>query len=362
MNYETMIKQLKIQNFQSHKDSVLEFDPGVNIIVGTSDSGKTAIIRALRWAVWNRPGGDAFRSHWGGDTVVKVITDAGSIVRQKGKENSYIINNKEELKAFGTEVPEEVRNILNLNEINLQEQMDSPFLLSNAYSPGAVAGHFNQVAHLDLIDSSISDAKKDINKIKTQQNQAKESKASIQEKLKSYEQLDFLEVDLEMLEQMEQELTSRRSKETQLKNIVKEIDSLSSSLRSLQKWQDIGDDLDPLLALYDSKKEKETYVQQLKELNSNILTYTYQLQKASKIVKAENEIHLLIAQQKEHENKRTQYDQLDAFLEEIVNMLYNEKQSKEKYQELHIEFSNNYPDICPFCSTPLNKNHATNQN
>jgi len=56
-----MIKYLQIQNFQSHKDSLLEFDPGVNVIVGSSDSGKTAVIRALRWLVWNRPSGDAFR-------------------------------------------------------------------------------------------------------------------------------------------------------------------------------------------------------------------------------------------------------------------------------------------------------------
>jgi len=65
-----MIKTLSIQNYQSHKDSTLEFDPGVNVIVGSTDSGKTAIIRALRWLIWNRPNGDSFRSTWGGDTKV----------------------------------------------------------------------------------------------------------------------------------------------------------------------------------------------------------------------------------------------------------------------------------------------------
>ena len=87
-----MIQKLNIQNFQSHKDTKLEFHPGVNVIIGQSDSGKTAIIRALRWLIWNRPGGDDFRSDWGGGTVVKIKIDAREIMRGKDKENVYSIS------------------------------------------------------------------------------------------------------------------------------------------------------------------------------------------------------------------------------------------------------------------------------
>ena len=59
-----MIKQINIKNFQSHKSTQLKLDPGVNVIVGSSDSGKTAIIRAYLWVVDNRPLGNAFVSHW----------------------------------------------------------------------------------------------------------------------------------------------------------------------------------------------------------------------------------------------------------------------------------------------------------
>jgi len=70
-----MIKQLTIKNFQSHKKTKLEFSDGVNIIIGQSDSGKTAIIRALNWVVNNKPSGDSFRSHWGGDTNVEITME-----------------------------------------------------------------------------------------------------------------------------------------------------------------------------------------------------------------------------------------------------------------------------------------------
>ena len=89
-----MIKKLNILNFQSHKDTSLSFAPGVNVIVGASDSGKSAIIRALRWLIWNRPVGDAFRSHWGGETQVVVVTDElDTITRLKEKSGNYYFIN-----------------------------------------------------------------------------------------------------------------------------------------------------------------------------------------------------------------------------------------------------------------------------
>ena len=68
-----MIKQLNIHNFQSHEDSSLNFTEGVNVIIGASDSGKSAIIRALKFVVYNSPSGSDMRSWWGGETSVKYL-------------------------------------------------------------------------------------------------------------------------------------------------------------------------------------------------------------------------------------------------------------------------------------------------
>jgi ABC-type transporter Mla maintaining outer membrane lipid asymmetry ATPase subunit MlaF len=51
------IKKLIIENFQSHKYTEVDFSEGFNIIFGPSDYGKSAIIRALRWVLYNEPGG-----------------------------------------------------------------------------------------------------------------------------------------------------------------------------------------------------------------------------------------------------------------------------------------------------------------
>ena len=87
-----MIDKLVIKNFQSHKHSVLVFSPRVNAITGTSDVGKTAIIRALKFILQNKPAGDDFISDWANEVSVELLINGTSIERVKVKSNSYIIN------------------------------------------------------------------------------------------------------------------------------------------------------------------------------------------------------------------------------------------------------------------------------
>ena len=64
------IKTVKIHDFQSHEDSFMEFEKGLNIIVGPSDSGKSAVIRAIKWALFNEIGkGDYFVRYSGCSTL-----------------------------------------------------------------------------------------------------------------------------------------------------------------------------------------------------------------------------------------------------------------------------------------------------
>ena len=154
-----MIRKIKINNFQSHKESELVFDPGLNVIVGSSDSGKTAIIMALLWALTNKPSGDFFKSFWGGDTQIELTIDENIVIRNKGTKNFYILKdlnkkNNKEFKAFGQDVQDEIKTLLNINDINFQKQHDSSFLLSD--SSGEVARYLNDIVNLNKIDFSLS--------------------------------------------------------------------------------------------------------------------------------------------------------------------------------------------------------------
>lgn len=149
------IRTIQLKNFQSHKDTRLDLAPGVNVVVGRSDSGKTAILRALEWVRTNRPVGDAFRSHWGGGTHIAVELDDGAIISRtkKDKLNIYGADNVD-FKAIGQGVPEDIIKLLGLTDINIQHQHDPPFLLT--LSPGQVARELNRFADLDRIDDLLS--------------------------------------------------------------------------------------------------------------------------------------------------------------------------------------------------------------
>lgn len=210
-----MIKRVELTNFQSHPNTVLPFHPGVNVIVGASDSGKTAILRAMRWAIWNRPTGDSFRSSWGGATTVKITTEElDDVARARtDKENSYWLQ-ADELKAFGADVPEEIQKALNINEINFQQQLDRPFLLDD--NPGAVAAHFNRIAHLDRIDNSTALVKKWTTALNQQIRDGQRQMIQLTETLEKYGNLDRIEKEIEEAEALLRRLEDARRKRAEL--------------------------------------------------------------------------------------------------------------------------------------------------
>lgn len=253
-----MLKSIHLLNFQSHEESNLLFHRGVNIIVGASDSGKTAIIRALRWAAWNKPSGNSICSNWGGETNVKLETEDGVVIRTKGKSDSYVLNSLSgkhlEFKAFGTSVPEEINSVLNLNEINLQNQLDTPFLLSE--TPGAVATHFNKIARLDKIDIGLQNINSTIRELTSDIKYKTEDLTTLETQLKGYEFLEKFEIEVEVLEGLEKRLISLINSTNKLKALVEvydplieEIEDFSTLLQfekpldQIFKWQDEIEDI-----------------------------------------------------------------------------------------------------------------------
>ena len=152
-----MLTKISLENFQSHEHTQLALHPGLTVIAGRSDTGKTAIVRALRWLVFNESGSDAYRSRWsvgvrGDETRVTLEIDEHEITRARGASENYYMLNRRQYKAMGVEVPEDIRDVLSLSSVNFQAQMDSPFLLSD--TGGSVAKYFYEMAHLAEVDKT----------------------------------------------------------------------------------------------------------------------------------------------------------------------------------------------------------------
>lgn len=167
-----MIQSVQIKNFESHKDTFVEFDKGMNVLAGSSSSGKSAIRRALQFVIYNEFGKNQI-SWWAVNakgaqkepTEVTIVLDTGTVItrRRSSTENVYVINDKV-LEAVGSNVPEEVATALNFMDINCQSQMERPFLVSE--SAGEVARMFNRVVSLedaDLYQSAVEGMRRKCN-------------------------------------------------------------------------------------------------------------------------------------------------------------------------------------------------------
>lgn len=165
-----MIHSVHIHNFQSHDDTALDLSPGISTLTGDSDQGKSAAMRAILWAVTNRPQGDAYVSDWtrtpkgrikAGEACwvdVSVASGAGSVrvTRRRSDDfNGYLVG-ATRYEALRTDVPDDVARAFNIGPVNIQRQMDPPFLVGS--KPAEAARFINQLVNLSDIDEAVSAA------------------------------------------------------------------------------------------------------------------------------------------------------------------------------------------------------------
>jgi len=186
-----MIKSLRIENLESHKDTFFEFSPGLNVFVGETDRGKSGSFRAYKWLTQNNPGGEWMRPlYWDGTTTVtgEFINPGLILKRVRDKsENSYILNDEKPINA-GTSVPSNIAVLLDLDDVNLQTQIERAFLMFE--TSGERGRILNRIAGLDEIEQTLSNAKEDVNRL---DKLWKAEKTTVEAKEKELE--EFVDID-----------------------------------------------------------------------------------------------------------------------------------------------------------------------
>lgn len=348
-----MIKSVNIKNFQSHKNSTLEFHPGMNVIVGTSDSGKTAIIRALRWVTWNRPSGDSIRSHWGGKTEVRVVLDNGSVERSKDKVEEYIVNNNSPLRAFGMSVPQDVSETLNLTDINLQSQMDAPFLLSS--TSGEVASHFNKVAGLDKIDNSQQQVESWIRGLNGMVASHTKTIERLTAELEKYEKLEKIEIELEVLEEEKKRYDIKLLKKNKFVALIRDIKETEESIEEMSLDLTLENDVNSLLAKMNEARLRKSGITMLSALLKEINEQTEEIEDKEHILFLEDEVAKLLQLQKDYIIAKSKVDVLKNAVIYINNTKMHLEELEAELTQMSASFTEAFPDVCPLCGTVIKK-------
>jgi len=353
-----MIKKIEIKNFQSHKTSVLEFDAGVNVIIGESDAGKSAIVKALNWCVNNRPGGDAFRSEWGGDTEVSIYVDNLIVTRlKKGMSiNQYkvihICNGKEQIyEGFGQSVPEEIQKIFNMPDLNFQYQIDSPFMLAN--TSGEVAKYFNKIANLEEIDKTLLGADREKRKHEKQINTFNYQISEYNERILKYKYLDKILIKYNGIEKL---YIDYEKIENDLFALNKKIDDISGIEHVLNKFKNIDKveiEIEQAQSFIDAIEKSDNTIEKLFKISSSIKKKKIKVKEFNLLLSGEKEVVLIEKLVKEVKDKINELHIISDLIYSI-DILENEIKLFEKtYKQLETQFNELFPDVCPLCGSKI---------
>jgi len=256
-----VIRSIELVNFQSHKHSIINFDSGLNVIVGPTDSGKTAILRAFRWVAYNTAPGDFIRVGSSKAIVTITVENDDKIQkitreRSRGSINRYIITdengNEKVLEGFGTSVPLEVQKILNVREVdfggivlrpNILEQLDGPFLGKSVSAPNR-AKVLGKLAGTEKIDKANKELGTDLYRKGQEEKRIQKDLRQLEENIKEYDYLPAIKERIDILKGILEKLKKDKEIHTRLVFLK---NNLANTKREYARTQYILDNLNLII-------------------------------------------------------------------------------------------------------------------
>lgn len=375
------IKKLDLINFQSHKFSSLDFDDGLNVIVGPSDNGKTSILRAIRWVLFNEPQGmSMLRNNEDFVSVRVYFNNDYSVERKRSKkENLYIIHNEKtgEVKEFNslrTGLPPEVLDIIKIrkvsldknNEINfnIQFQHDGPFMFS--YTSTQKSALIGKMYNLDVVDKAIDETNKDIKSQKSDIKRLNEELKDLEEKIKVY---DDIEKDEELLKRREKFTNNIEASVAKLDNIntlkAKLLDNqeknqfLKDKIKDFDKVLSSQNLIDKALKDFAMREKYITYKAKYTRLLDDILktraiyekskTVADNLNLDATVVKSLDKYKKLLDLRTKLKDVTASIDKGRLYIKDNNDKLNNDLR---EYTKILVELKK-----CPYCNSDIDREH-----
>lgn len=333
------ITEIKIQNFQAHESLDINLDPSITTIVGRSDRGKSAVIRALRFACLNKPRGSSFVKKGKKGTLVTIVAGGQVIKRKRTKSKNTYKLNTEEYKAFGTGiVPDPIKTILKVSDTNFQSQHDPPFLLAD--TPGQISKRINQIINLGGVDQALAFIGQHVRK-------AKSEKDFTEERLKEAEQSqEELRWTVEFNQDMESFLSVKKRHEEKSNRIVLLRELLQTAIKCKRRS--------------DLASKAIVDVSKLGLKAKKLLKKQEQQTRLKKLIKSAREMKQVTDQPVPDVSKllstRADADivaEKYRILEGLIKKAVNAKEKLCRIQQHLQTCKKNMPNVCPTCKRPI---------
>lgn len=359
-----MINKLQIKNYQSHKDSAIELVPGLNVFLGDSRQGKTAIKRSLEWARFDRPIGFANVSFWDRDKKnhpkteqsVSIELSDGTIVKRIRikQRNGYDVTKDGETMSYDAlnkKVPEDILNILNLEEINFQGQLEEPFMISKGSAE--IGRVINQAVDLEKIDETLSFVEDLRKKTNTELKNNSTEIEKREETICSLSWIDKAEKLLSFIDACDVEIYAKTVAKDKLADHILEIEDAISKInqfpKNISEIDKKFEEIDLLNVELQSLGDDEEQLRKTVEEIDRIQAERSALPDEKIILKSET----LMDDIERHNSILSQYTDNYSFISDLVRKIEKaDKDIKDDNAQMNILISQ-LPKLCPTCGKPL---------
>jgi DNA repair exonuclease SbcCD ATPase subunit len=273
MNY---LNKIKLKNFQSYYDeNIFEFTKGLNCIIGSTNSGKSSIIRSLRFFLFNE-WDNSFVSNGQEQSEISLSLDSGDkLERVKGKDVNRFILNGRVFENFGLEIPKEIVDVLEIHPIpiddnksinlNLTGQFESLQFLNETGT--ARAKLLDKLSGVYILDEILSDLNRDRKKLNQEEGDKEEQLKQIEAELVNYKDI---EVKVYQLQEIKKQIDELDEKEKELVDLNSLSNKIQNFKNRYEETKIISDGLEKIniKKLEAGLLEIETKQNELSELNT----------------------------------------------------------------------------------------------
>lgn len=357
-----MFKNLTIKNFKSHKDTRIDFSPGINVLSGIGQAGKTAaLIGAVELLSKNRPSSGGYLSDFAGlkgttnislglTEGIKVSLSKRISVDKNGekKVRSTVYHmsggGKEgDWSGVGKNVPDEVESVLNLSHLSFQKQLDSPFLVTS--SPGEIARVINRVTKLDKSDLWVAEITKRINRANSDVDLFEDQRKEANKELERYSNISEVETVVRDLKSTYDRLRDIRRKVLFLDKDLILVENFIEGINKLKKFLDA----EKYILKAEVLLRKLHLIASKKELVRQFISLTVYIKKKSSLLVVLTELDSIVELRKEKMKFEYLIHRVESFTKVIDGLNTKYKEARNEYIAQLKEFGK-----CPLCLSDIN--------
>lgn len=337
------IKSMHVINFQSYKDTLVEFDEGLNAFVGESNTGKSALVtKGLEYISWGtimleKRVGNYANSHWiqkktktgkvtlTGTTSVEVtFTDEITVKRSMDKKGTtyYVTypDDREDLTLTGNngKVPEVVQELFNFNNLNLANQFERIFLLHD--TPGEIAKTLNKVCDMELPSKVLKEIKSDVRKVKGRQSLIEEDIEKLTDSLLDYNDLNTMEDELVNLDKLYTVSATTSATYKSMEEIYETLITTMTQLSRYSSLQEREKDITYMLTLVDTYTNIKDTFRLMESCQSDFEYFAQELGKLGDLDNKSLDINDLLALLNQKQEKEKLFNNMDDKLEQVKSL------------------------------------------